>query len=185
MGVALQIAEPTGWYQRLLRRFTFGHRSGTPCPVYGPWGHDASVDIGNVTEAEAVHGDNWPHDDPRWPPACLGCGYLFTDGDEWQRNDCLIYRMPDGRVFTNWGQTPKPIGAMIRIPWYDRHGNGGESWLCILPDGGQWITTQTATGGGSWQVSGTPPKITVSPSIWHDQPGGWHGHIRDGVMEPA
>jgi len=72
---------------------------------------------------------------------------------------------------------------MIRATWYDGHAQRpGESWLVILPDGGQWLTTQQASGGGYWDVSGTPPMITVSPSIWNNAPAGWHGWIRDGEL---
>jgi len=180
-GIPLVVAEPSGRYRRSLRRFKHG---AGDCPVSGY--HDASVSLGEVSEAEheAVHGDNWPHDDRRWPARCA-CGYEFAAADEWQRNDCAVYRLPDGTEFILWGSLQEaPPGAMVRVPWADRH-FGGESWLIILPDGGSWVTTQAATGGGKWTVTGTPPRITVSPSIWHNQPDGWHGFIRDGVMEPA
>jgi Family of unknown function (DUF6527) len=60
-----------------------------------------------------------------------------------------------------------------------------ESWLISLPDGGEWITSQRASGGGYWTVTGTVPDITASPSIWHNAPHGWHGWIRDGFLENA
>jgi Family of unknown function (DUF6527) len=75
---------------------------------------------------------------------------------------------------------------MIRATWYDDFTEQpGESWLIALPDGGEWITTQKATDGGYWTVTGTPPGITVNPSIFHNAPTGWHGWIRDGQMDPA
>ena len=55
----------------------------------------------------------------------------------------------------------------------------------VLPDGGSWITTQQASGGGYWTVTGTPPLITVTPSIWHNSPHGWHGFIRAGELVDA
>src|SRR5438552_2858893 len=182
-GIPLFIAEPAGRYRRSLRRFTFSGR-GRDCPARSG-GHDASVAIGEVPEDQAgAHGDNWDHGDPRWPTACQACGQPFEDGDEWQRNDCLIYRLPDGTEFINWGDTSGvPPGTMIRLPWYD--GQGGEAWQVWLPDGGTWITTQAATGGGYWTVTGTPPAISVSPSIHHNAPTGWHGFIRDGALVPA
>jgi hypothetical protein len=187
-GIALQIAEPTGRCRRDLRRFTFTVK--VPRCLANPWGHDAMVTIGEVPEAEqAVHGDNWPHDDLAWPKTCTACGYEFADDDEWQRNDNRLYRLPDGTEFAHWGSMKNvPAGTMIRIPHYDefsQHPERIESWLVILPDGGEWVTSQRASGGGFWTVSGTPPLITVSPSIWHDQPNGWHGFIRNGELVDA
>lgn len=184
MGIPLQIAEPTGRYQRNLRRFRYSKDSACPAGGYC----DATAAIGEIPAAEAgAHGDNWPHADPRWPAACAACGVPFTDGDHWQRNDCRIYRLPDGTEFAWWGDPGKvaPPGTMVRAEWHDRTAAEGESWVIVLPDGGTWITTQLATDGGRWAVTGTPPRISVSPSIWHDSPHGWHGFIRDGVLEDA
>jgi len=185
MGIPLRIAGPTGMYRRSLRRYRSSFSGDGACPFGGYC--DASAAIGEIPEAEAdVHGDNWPHDDPRWPQTCSRCGCPFTPDDEWQRNDCVIYRLPDGTEFINWGSAKDvPPGTMIRIPWYDKAGRPGEAWQVWLPDGGTWITTQGATGGGFWEVSGTPPNITVSPSIWHNQPNGWHGWVRDGELVDA
>lgn len=182
MATELVIAEFTGRYRCDLRRFTFEGWASLPCNRR--WGHDATITIGE-TVYEEVHGDNWPHDDPRWPKLCTFCGYAFADDDQWQHNDNRIYKMPDGAEFTMWGLDEKkpPPGAMVRIPWYDEFAGGKESWLVILPDGGQWITTQKATGGGGWEVTGVPPKITVNPSIYHAAPTGWHGYIRDGIAK--
>jgi hypothetical protein len=185
-GIPLQVAEPTGRYRRSLRRYVFSGDAECPAGY-----HHASNDIGKVAESEHTEasGDNWPHDDPRWPEACE-CGYEFTPADEWQRNDGPVYRLPDGAEFAFWGAFGKaaPPGTMIRAGWYDEfssHPDGIESWLVALPDGGEWITSQAATGGGYWTVSGTPPLITVSPSIFHNSPAGWHGWIRAGVLDPA
>lgn len=186
-GIPLRIAEPTGRCRRSLRRYV--HREDIPCS--GPWGyHNASADIADVpVEEKAAHGDNWPHDDPRWPHAC-DCGYLFRDSDNWQRNDHEIYRMPDGAefAFTRSLGRCAPAGTMIRAGWYDdysQHPDGIESWLIALPDGGDWITSQAATGGGHWTVTGTAPDITASPSIWHNSPKGWHGFVRGGELVSA
>lgn len=157
------------------------------CPNSGY--HNASAAIGEVSEAEhvAASSDDWPHDDPNWPSACQ-CGYVFQPGDRWQRNDDRIYHLPDGTefAFTRSLGMCAPPGTMIRADWYDDYaGKPGKSWLVALPDGGDWITTQQATGGGYWDVTGEPPLITVSPSIWHNSPNGWHGWIRNGVLEAA
>lgn len=184
-GIPLRIAEPAGRW----RRFTYS--SGCITDAHGhQHGHDASTDLGDVTdiERELVHGDNWPHDDENWPKTCTACGYEFAVGDQWQRNDNAVYRLPDGTEFVFRGSFGKaaPAGAMIRAAWYDEFAQRpGESWLVALPDGGEWITTQQAAGGGYWTVTGTPPRITASPSIFHNAPTGWHGWIRDGELVNA
>lgn len=189
MGIPLTIAEPTGRYRRELRRYRSSFSGGDACPAGGYC--DASATIGEVGADEAsAHGDNWPHDDSRWPAACGRCGYTFTPDDQWQRNDNRLYRLPDGIEFAFWGAFGKvaPPGTMIRAHWYDEfsgHPDGIESWLISLPDGGDWITSSRATGGGYWTVTGTPPNITASPSIWHNQPDGWHGWVRNGELVGA
>ena len=189
-GIPLRIAEPAGRYRRSLRRYrsarTAPGQDLNDCPA-GDYlrFHNASTDIGDVSEADRIASDgDWPRDDARWPDACA-CGYVFAPEDVWQRRDDPVYRLPDGTEFVFRGSFGRsaPPGTMIRAAWYDAHAEGrGESWLVSLPDGGDWITTQDATGGGSWTVTGTPPGITVSPSIWHDSPNGWHGWIRDGHL---
>lgn len=183
----LVVAEvvPDRW-RRHLRRYRRGVVND--CPLPGGY-HNAVVQIGEVTERIDAIADNWPHADERWPEACA-CGYRFAPDDYWQRNDCRIIRLPDGTEFTWWGAfgAVAPPGTMIRADWFDefsRHPDHIESWLISLPDGGEWITSQEATGGGYWTVTGTPPDITANPSIWHNSPKGWHGWIRNGELQPA
>lgn len=82
------------------------------------------------------------------------------------------------------GQDP---GAMWRVPDWDKEGR--EGWAIVLPNrAGLFFTTMREHGNGAmWDVTGTPPNITVSPSINAGDgpgPGNWHGHITDGVMTP-
>lgn len=181
MNIPLRIAEFTGRYQRSLRRYHSGPHDECPASGY----HNASTDIEIVTE-QSPHGDSWPHDDARWPAQCA-CGYAFTDEDRWQLNDDRICRLPDGAEFVFRGSFGHcaPPGTMFRADWYDqysRHPDGIESWLVALPDGGEWITSQEATGGGYWTVTGTPPMITATPSIAHNAPAGWHGFVTSGEL---
>ncbi len=93
-------------------------------------------------------------------------------------------------------------GAMWRYPDGDLPGR--ECWWIALPNtlpdpGGymeiSWRTTDRASSPphGLWDVSGTPPLLTVSPSIdveyWHMVDGTlvrdgsyWHGHITNGEL---
>lgn len=192
MGVPLFIAEPAGKYQRELRRFCWPNK-GQDCPAEHdyvdregkryPRSHDASAVIDEVEGEPGTHGDLWPHDDPRWPTTCERCGYAFVETDVWQLNEWRLYLNPrDSTLFVDHPSRPgRPVGACIRIPWADQH-YGANSWKVILPDGGEWITTQTATGGGTWTVTGEVPNISVTPSIWHNAPHGWHGHIQNGEL---
>jgi hypothetical protein len=185
VGIPLRIAEPTGGCRRYLRRWRSGDLD--PCPAGGYC--NANVLLIEIPWAERreASADDWPHDDPAWPGTCDRCPYEFTDADCWQRHDDRVYRLPDGAEITWWGDPGKaaPAGAMIRADWYDAYADRGESWLVVLPDGGTWITTQQASGGGYWAVAGTPPRITASPSIFHNAPHGWHGWIRDGELVDA
>jgi len=71
-----------------------------------------------------------------------------------------------------------------------------EAWFIVLPNcAGGWTTTDRAAirrndgtidrltnEGPLWTVTGTPPLITVTPSI--DAGPEWHGWITNGVMAP-
>lgn len=213
MGIPLVVAEPVERWDRSLRRFRFTHKGG-PCPA-SPEGQtaacDATAQIGQVgpddpgikwydgphaakLNSKTVSGDNWPRDDDRWPKVCERCGGAFTDEDEWQRTDAQVYRRTDGQEFSWHGPFGRsaPPGTVVRATWYDgfaaRHPQadaGLEAWMVALPDGGEWTTTQEATGGGFWTVTGTVPKITVTPSIFHNAPTGWHGFITNGELVGA
>lgn len=185
-GIPLRIAEPTGRARRFLRRYRAGDLHS--CPAGGWCNANALLAEIPLAGRREVTADDWPHEDPVWPRACERCPYEFTSDDSWQRHDDRVYRLPDGTEITWWGDPGKssPPGTMIRADWYDAHAGGrGESWLVVLPDGGTWITTQEATGGGFWDVTGTAPAITVSPSIFHNAPTGWHGWIRNGELVNA
>lgn len=56
--------------------------------------------------------------------------------------------------------------------------------VVVLPNGVAWCVHAGTSGGSGWQVTGEPPRLTVTPSI--DMKGGgrdaWHGWIRDGRL---
>lgn len=190
MGIPLVIATETGRYQRMLRRFVWSTDQSERCSAPGGY-HGAYVIVGEVIESERIKasGDAWPHDDSRWPTQCE-CGYVFVETDNWQLNDNRIFRLPNGTEFVSWGSfgTCAPPGTMIRAYWYDefsQHPQKVESWCIALPDGGEWITSQRAKGGGYWTVTGTAPNLTASPSIWHNSPTGWHGWVQNGELVTA
>lgn len=54
----------------------------------------------------------------------------------------------------------------------------------VGPGGGQWCPDQISTNGTGWTVTGEPPNITASPSIWIAQgegsPREYHGWLNNG-----
>jgi hypothetical protein len=95
-------------------------------------------------------------------------------------------------------------GMMWRDDRYDE--NGRECWWIVLPNDHPdlgtsghpsrlvWLTTEKAhDGSGMWNVEGTPPIITVTPSIdilryvkqgdeWVREGSYWHGFITNGEV---
>lgn len=90
-----------------------------------------------------------------------------------------------GRAFPGGNFLLDP-GNMWHEP--DLDGEGRECWAVVLPNGRVWRTTDPASDPPHelWDVTGTPPAITVHPSINDTSPrAGWHGWIRDGELVDA
>ncbi len=172
-----------------LRRFSYSS-SQNQCPKGKGYGHDASVVIdpkvtepsNRVSRREEFAGDS------RWPTKCSSCDYIFQETDQWQVNrDRLWKGSPDGKLYT---MRESPPGATWVADWFPDHGpNGdwsgpdGKVWCVMLPAGVEWIIYGYASGPEprkKWNVEGTPPNITVSPSI--HQVGYYHGFINGGVV---
>lgn len=65
----------------------------------------------------------------------------------------------------------------------DRYtGPDGKAWCVMMPCMVEWIVYGPSSGGGKWTVTGTPPNISVSPSI--NLVGLYHGHIVGGIITP-
>jgi hypothetical protein len=178
-------AMPTGRCRLSLRRFRHDAEQHF---------HEAMVtvdeDAPSPCTAEgyrSVPDDLIPHDDPRWPAACA-CGEMFTAADVWQCTGQDWHEGGTVRFAWGLGSWEAPPGAMIRTPWRDQDGRPG-SWLVFLPNGAGWNTNDRAWDGNAWglywDVSGTPPLITVSPSINDCGSRPWHGWIRDGNFVTA
>lgn len=198
-GIALFIVQPTGRCRLSLRRFR--HRD-QPAGHF----HDASVVIdedASVTPdrpdgTKPVTDHRVPHDDPRWPTACA-CGYEFAicdcgqpgcvAEDSWQVNE-LDWHAGGGQRFA-WGvgSWDGPPGAVMRTLWRDVAGRP-PAWHICLPNGTWWNTNDRSSGDGNqigpyWDVTGTAPLITVSPSINDQGSRPWHGWIRNGELVAA
>ena len=123
-------------------------------------------------------------DDPRWPLACERCGVPWSDKASRQLNaDPLWSGSPDGQRHV---LEDCPEGAMWDAEWmhgYDGHYNpaDGRSLMVKCPGGGEWNIDGPSTNGSGWTRTGTPPEITVTPSI---QTANYHGHLKAGIFEP-
>lgn len=47
------------------------------------------------------------------------------------------------------------------------------------------IPVNAPESAASWDWDGNEDAPTLSPSIWHDKPSGWHGFIRAGQLVSA
>jgi hypothetical protein len=189
-GVQCFWVEPNGKADRSLRRY-----GGEGCPLReGAYtsSHNASVDIGQFDVIRTEPNDEGiryiasiPVDeylgDPRWPTHCE-CGYEFQADDKWQVNQDEIYIAEDGRqtyIRAALGRKPLP-GAMFDTFWRpNARKEDGLAISVILPNGLDWCIDGEASSGGFWERTGTPPNLTVSPSI---QGGDYHGYLRDGAL---
>lgn len=153
--------------------------------------------LDNVGLVEPSFHDDPPHDDPRWPLACV-CGYAFTrsdelvasplagvleHGDPWQLFTRRLWRAPDGAIYTI---EDAPPGAMWNAWWLADHdrwcGPDGMSVFVKLPGGYEWGIDCPSTSGSPWTRTGIPPVLTVSPSILSPN---YHGWLKDGVLHDA
>lgn len=188
-GVPLFIAGPTGTCRLVLRRFR--HATGEDGHFHDAVtviGEDAPVTPRQPDGRKPADTERVPHDDPRWPAACE-CGEPFRDNDRWQ---CLEQEWFEGgghRFTWGVGSWDGPPGAMIRAEWRDDDpDNGCPAYIVFLPNGSAWCTRDRAARPGNsfgpqWTITGTPPRITVTPSIDDRDPARpWHGWIRDGVL---
>lgn len=178
--------EPGDQIEMTLRRFAWREKRG-PCEKSETAGHDAAADIGRCAASEVtnVHGDNWPHADPRWPKLCA-CGYAFAEDDEWQFNPNALYRRADTGELMVLGKAP--AGAMWDAPWlrgvktFKQRPDG--LVLMVRTPGGDWAVDGGSTNGNGWERTGSPigaaPDVDVNPSIIC---GAYHGFLRHGWLE--
>lgn len=118
--------------------------------------------------------------DPRWPASCP-CGYAFQESDHWQVHvDRLWQGAPDGKLYATH-DVDLPIGAMWDAEWLKDVWKGldGLSLVVRLPAGVDFPMDMTL-GDNSWARIGTPPDITLHPSV--NSIGAYHGTIRNGVI---
>lgn len=208
---------PTAMVEHRLRRYVFS-QTDRPCPVNGY--HNASVYIGD-SPATFEHPElhlrahlgmlpATPHDDPRWPTHCAHCDYVFTDDDQWQDFQDLIYMRAvephDEYLIRTHTDSPHralaPAGAMWDSWWmpYAR----GDDDICLtvmLPNGRTWMVDSRAsnctlpddTVHKCWVRHGDPRTapgtlhvdkdgVTCSAGGGSIQAGDYHGFLHNGQL---
>lgn len=182
---------PTGEACRALRRYTAGE--DRRCPARGEWGHSAATAFDPAplmrdSRGFIVNKDTLARDDPRWPTRCEACGYVFEADDPRVIDYDEIYLGPEGQRYHTRltrlpmpGAEPAPPGAMWHAPWMADawRGPDGLALYLRLPDGHDWFIDGPSRSGGYWTRSGTPPRLTVTPSIASP---GYHGWLNNGVL---
>lgn len=208
--------EPTDQIAWGLRRYTHGSNGFTCETGY----HEALVYLGRT---EAKFGDEdgrrhlqmfksgVPHDSDKWPAECKhGCGYRFTEDDQWQDWQELIYRRPDtGQEYVLHqnasadavGAPSAPPGATWDAWWItylkDRNPDG-IVLMVRCPDGHDWTVDSEAnncTRKGErhqcWVRHGRPQdaQVTVDKNGETCAAGGgsiatpgYHGFLQAGLL---
>lgn len=152
MGVKCFFLEPSGKLSRELRRYHSIAENEAPCPLMPPqpnWRgyHNAItpldvIEDGNPDGTYSSSSQDAPsHDDPRWPTTC-GCGYQFTDADEYQLSAHRLYRRTD--TGEEMALHDAPVGAMWFADWMLSEGSNhyrGPDGHCLVvrcPDKHDW-----------------------------------------------
>jgi hypothetical protein len=188
--------EPTEFARSSLRRYErrdYGKDEPPSCPNNRMSHHDTRVILGNVPYPMGTHGllgedGLLPRDDPRWPRTCETCGYVFLQEDVWQHNLDRLFRKasdPDGKEGL-WTTRSMPVGAMFDATWWPEKGPDGKCIAVILPPGrgdlDMWLVDGSSKDGKPWQRTGTPPRISATPSIKSPD---YHGHLTNGALVPC
>lgn len=144
-----------------------------------------------------------PHDNPLWPVECdKGCGYRFTEEDDWQQWSSRLWRRTDSGYYLLLHQNlvhPDYVlagaGAMWDAKWMGRSGPDGICLTVRCPRGdgtpgwlNDWMVDSPPSGGGTpWSRTGDPRQanVTASPSIAigiPGTPGYYHGFLQNGLL---
>lgn len=188
MNVKCFMLTPTERCRRWLRRY-----ESQPCPrISGDYSYHQALVLGE--DAPVIHlsdgcitTQQFRVDDPRWPTHCP-CGFLFSDKAARQTFDLEIYLTPDGKEVSIHCQPPPelaraPIGAMWYADWMSWKGPDGRSLVVMTPAGEWGIDGPSSNVGRPWTRTGTPPNVTVNPSIHFV--GRYHGRLRNGELSDA
>jgi hypothetical protein len=88
----------------------------------------------------------------------------------------LLYTLADGREVSF---KDLPVGTCWHSDEQPRY-YGARGWCIVLPGKGIWRTSEAASGGGHWTITGDAPWLTAHEAIHYI--GIYHGTLRDGVI---
>jgi hypothetical protein len=144
--------------------------------------HKHRVPIHVVPNAEF---EATPFDPPGgWPEKCTECGVATSydkdrDGSWRTKMGTWDWRNPaTGEIKKHAYE----FGAGAMFVWPDDGDYWGGVHVILPPARGmvdEWHVDGRAVSGGRWTRTGTPPRITVSPSILTDA---YHGFLQNGVL---
>lgn len=128
-------------------------------------------------------------DSHEWPRRCEFCDEPFSSNAMYSSIQELIYVASDGNRYT---VREAPLGAMWNEPDCIGGSIGADgNCICVKTPGGVWCVDGRSWKDGKvhnerpWTRTGTPPKITVHPSIHikgADEQTIYHGWLREGVL---
>jgi hypothetical protein len=175
--------EPSSQVRVSLRRYSRGRK----CQA-GKSYCNADVPLTVVPYEEGqASGDDWPHEDSRWPFRCAQCGHPFREYDHYQLNHTLLYQSNEDDSLMTLAEAPP--GAMWSADWYEGArppGPDGNFLMVRLPGGSDWFIDGSAKGQpfhtSSWSRDGEVPVVTVHPSV---KSTNWHGWLIEGVLTPS
>ena len=150
--------------------------------------HDVETEIAREvgTLDEALEGDHARRtvakEDPRWPTRC-SCGFEFRTDDPRQECRSRMYARSDTGELTTVDAAPAGALYDARFLHHTEYQRNGEMSLICKTPGGEWYVDGPAANGPGWSRTGTPPDITVTPSIGIGNPQRMHGWLRDGWLE--
>lgn len=132
--------------------------------------HDVDGDFHRcvVAVVEGVRFDEAAKEPPGgYPTSCPECDRAL-DWHDYSRMGTRSWRnVETGEVRPNLED--HGVGATFdKTEWSVHQGPDGRSWGVVLPPGGQvdvWGIDERASSGGYWTRVGTPPLLSVTPSI--------------------
>jgi hypothetical protein len=185
---------PNGQARLSLRRYS--QSDARPCVGNFAY-HNAMKFYMDVPERKVTKPDGlfvYQHDGPEtvedlpagieWPTKCDECDFQFREEDYRQVFSETLYTQSDGDGITT--ASAAGPGAIYDAEWL--HGNpdvcgpDGHAYIAICPDGAEWLIDGPSSSGGSWTRTGTPPQLTVRPSI---QTAKYHGWLTNGEFVDA